>query len=568
MSEYNLMLAGAAGQGVNTAADILGRYAKCLGFNVYMAPDYQSRIRGGHNFIRLRIADKALAAAVGRLDVLLAFNQESIAGHRGEMKPGGLIIAAEDSGNQAEKAPADLRFSLLPRDLGPPEARQDKFTGIKFPALLAALLGLPMAPLRQLVEEMLGTHLSARDLATNLAIIDDAARFEAAKNFSWSLPACSLPESSLLLSGHAALALGLTAGGLGFYAGYPMSPATSVMNHLASFAKKLDFAVEQVEDEIAAVNAALGAAFAGLRAATGSSGGGIALMSEGLGLAGISETPLVVVNAQRSGPATGMATRSEQGDLLQVLFAGQGEFPRIVLAPSNAEEAFYLAAEALNLAEIYQVPVFLLTDQILGDAQVTVEELDWRRIEIDRGRLAPEPDEPALLARYALTDSGISPRAFAGSSRWIIQQDSHEHTEVGRLSDDRRNRQQQYDKRRCKLTAFAAPLPEIEGDADGLVLLTWGSTAGPLREAVGRLRAEGFRLGLAVFRYLNPLPVAGINQLLAGAQRLMTVEMNASGQLGRWLKMECGLPLAGHLGRIDGRIFLVEELYEMIRDQM
>jgi 2-oxoglutarate ferredoxin oxidoreductase subunit alpha len=358
----------------------------------------------------------------------------------------------------------------------------------------------------------------------------------------------------------------MIAAGVGVYVGYPMSPATSILNTLAQHGSEVGIAVEQVEDEIAALNAAIGAAYAGARAATGSSGGGLSLMTEAIGLAGVTETPVVIVDAQRSGPATGMATRTEQSDLLFIVHAAQGEFPRVVLSPSDHEDAFYLTAEAFNLAERWQLPVFILDDQAFADAQCSVPEYDLSKVAIDRGLIAPEPEQSAVLRRYEVTDSGVSPRAYPVLSRWIVVQDSHEHDEVGHLTDDPGNRVSQVEKRMRKLVGVAATLPGpevIHGDADTL-LLCWGSTAGPLREALGILRERGHDLGAAVFRYLYPMNEDNVQSALRSARQLLTVEGNYTGQLGQLLLLQTGISVHGHIGKIDGRLFTVEDVLELV----
>jgi len=500
MLEYNIVLAGAAVQGVQTTAELCARFCHRLGYHLFLTHDYQSRVRGGHNFMRLRLADRPLAAAVAGIDMLLAFNRESLELYLPALKEGGQALASAS----VTTGIRDSRVFSFPEDLLP-EAKAEKFVGVKLLVRFAVGVGFEPEVLKRLVSEFFDESRSKEILALNLEIIEVFSRLPKTGPV-WLQPKAKqrAPVGALRLSGHAGLALGLVAGGLGLYAGYPMSPATSVMNYLAAFGKESDLVVEQVEDEIAALNVACGAAFAGLRAVTGTSGGGISLMTETVNLAGISETPVVIINAQRPGPATGMATRTEQSDLLQAVFAGQGEFPRAVLAPTGPENAFYLAAEALNLAEVWQLPVFVLTDQALGDAQTLVPEYDLERVVIDRGQVASEPESSQLLARYRLTESEISPCAYAGSSRWIVQQDSHEHTEIGRLSDDRENRVAQFDKRRRKGEGLAAvfPGPEIYGDDDGLLLLCWGSRFFATSIRLIALWSPGFWLRLSFWRRL------------------------------------------------------------------
>ena len=375
----------------------------------------------------------------------------------------------------------------------------------------------------------------------------------------------------LLVSGNEALALGMIAGGIGVYAGYPMTPSTSIMNTLAEHGPAAGIAVEQAEDEIAALHMAIGASYMGTRAATGTSGAGICLMSEALGLAGMSETPVVIVDAQRAGPSTGMSTRTEQSDLLFTVHASHGEFPRAVLSPSSHEEAFYMGAEAFNIAERWHVPVFLLTDLYFADSEASVPVFDLSRVTIDRGPIAPEPEETAVLRRYEPTPSGVSPRAFPGLSKWLIGCDSHEHDESGLLTDDRANRVLQHGKRMRKLGGIAAgsPAPRVSGAPAEDLFLCWGSTAGALEEAASIIRSrDGGRIATGVFSSLFPVNGAAVTEALAGFRRIFTVETSYGGQLGRLLRMETGIETAGHIGKADGRPFTVEEMTGLLRDTM
>ncbi|NLH49096.1 MAG: 2-oxoacid:acceptor oxidoreductase subunit alpha [Myxococcales bacterium] len=566
MADLNLVIAGAAGQGVQSAAAILGRLLLRQGLHVFVTQDYQSRIRGGHNFMAIRIADRPVSASVRNIHYLIALNEESLRLHLPNLQADGLALCmAEDRGEVA-----DPRIRALPAEVGPVGARNAKYVGVKLMAMFAEMTGFTKAPLIDAVQVEMGKRLKPEVLQLNLEAIDAAAAFVAAPD-RHALPFQTDPgRERLFLEGNEALALGLIAGGIGVYAGYPMSPATSVLNTLAEFGAKAGIVVEQVEDEIAALNVALGAAFAGARAAAGTSGAGISLMSEAIGLAGISETPVVVIDAQRPGPSTGMATRTEQSDLLFVAHASQGEFPRIILAPTDHRDAFYLGAEALNLAERWQVPVFIMTDQVLADAQQTVDEFDLSTVKIERGAIAAEPPEPTLMKRYAVTPSGVSPRAIPTQSKWIVQQDSHEHTEVGHLSDNRENRVRQVDKRERKRDGIAAefPGPEIVGDPDGTLFLAWGSTVGPVLEAAELLRARGRKVGVAVFRHLFPMNKERTAVALSRAARRFTIEVNQTGQLGKLLLLETGLTTDGHLGKYDGRLFTVQEALARLEEAL
>jgi 2-oxoglutarate ferredoxin oxidoreductase subunit alpha len=463
---------------------------------------------------------------------------------------------------------ADGRLLVLPTDTGPEDARRPQFAGVKLVAMLAGLLGLSGQLLTEVVAEQLGKSKAGAIVELNRQAIAAVFALRREREVPPPLVPGEPASNQLLVSGHEAVAMGMIAAGIGVYAGYPISPATAILNLLTENGPALGVAVEMVEDEIAACNIAIGAAYAGVRAATGTSGAGISLMTEAIGLAGITETPLVIVDGQRSGPSTGMATRTEQSDLLFVVHASQGEFPRAVLAPTGSEDAFYLTTEAFNLADRWQVPVFVLTDHHLATAQATVTEYALGRVTIDRGEMAAEPDEVQVLARYAVTASGVSPRALPVVSKWLVAQDSHEHNERGIVTDNPQNRERQVAKRMRKLTGMAAsfPGPEVIHPEAATLILCWGSTVGPVLEAVEELRGQGQDLGVALFRHLYPMNRERVRAALPTEKRLLTVEGNYTGQLGKLLLMETGLATAGHIGKIDGRLFTVEDVVARVSE--
>lgn len=562
MSHLNIVIAGAAGQGVQSAGEILGKTLLRLGYHIFITQDYQSRVRGGHNFISVRFSDSPLAAPVRLADYLLALNEESVGLRLGELAPEGLAFCLEaDKGSNA-----DPRLRVLPGSVGPEAAKGEKFAAVKLVSMLFASLGFPPEVLAGSVKKLFEGHLKPELLQANLDSVAAVSAFIDAKDVR---PPAFKPDPSpdrMLLSGNSAVALGMVAAGIGVYAGYPMTPSTSLLNDLGTAGPKSGIAVEQAEDEIAALNLAIGASYAGVRAACGSSGPGMSLMCEAIGLAAVTETPVVIYDGQRAGPSTGMATRTEQGDLLTLVNASHGEFPRAIISPASHEDSFFLAAEAFNIADAWQVPVFLLNDMCQAGSESTVKEFDVSRLRIDRGLIAPEPAEPEVLARYAVTDSGVSPRAVPGLSNWVVSCDSHEHNEHGHLTDDPGNRVRQHSKRMRKFAGMAAafPGPEIVNPGQKICLLAWGSTVGPLLEARTLLKEKGLDFSVAVFKYLYPLDPVKVREALKGFSGLFTVEQNYSGQLGRLLRMECGVETRGHIGKYDGRNFTVEDAVTLV----
>jgi len=558
MTDINVVIAGAAGQGVQGAATILGKVLLRSGFYLYTTQDAQSRIRGGHNFSSIRFSDRPLDAGVRRIDFLLALNNESLARHMGKLESEGMAFCV--AGTEGDLA--DGRLLVLDGKLGPEGAGRPQFNGVKLLAMLAGRLGLSRQVLGEVVRERFGKTKGEAIIDLNLQAIDAVfASIQQGTSRPVALPA-SKADNRMLVSGHEAVALGMIGAGIGVYAGYPMSPSTAIMNILAENGPALGIAAEMAEDEIAAINMAIGASYAGVRAAVGTSGAGVSLMTEAIGLAGISETPLVIVDGQRSGPSTGMATRTEQSDLLFVVHASQGEFPRAVLAPADQEDCFYLTAEAFNIADQWQLPVFVMTDHNLADSQATLEEYDLSRLTIDRGAMASDPGKVLELRRYEITPSGVSPRALPVVSQWLVAQDSHEHDEFGRLTDNPENRVNQVDKRMRKLAGMAAsfPGPEVIHPKATTMLLCWGSTVGPVKEALEILRARGYDLGAAIFRYLYPMNRERVRAALADKKRLLTIEANYTGQLGKLVLLETGLATAGHIAKYDGRLFTVEDV--------
>lgn len=562
MNSINVVIAGAAGQGVQSAGEILGKTLLRLGYHVFITQDYQSRVRGGHNFISVRFSGAPLAAPLRRADYLLALNGESVGLRLGELGGEGLAFCLEaDKG-----ANADPRLRALPDSVGPEAAKGEKFAAVKLVSMLFASLGFPPEILSGSVKKLFEGRLKPEVLQANLDSVAAVSAFLDAKDVR---PPSFKPDPSpgrMLISGNGAAALGMAAAGIGVYAGYPMTPSTSLLNELGTAGPKLGIAVEQAEDEIAALNLAIGASYAGARAACGSSGPGMSLMGEAIGLAAITETPVVIYDGQRSGPSTGMATRTEQGDLLTLVNASHGEFPRAIISPASHEDSFFLAAEAFNIADAWQVPVFLVNDMCQAGSECTVKEFDLSRVRIDRGLIAPEPAEPSVLARYAVTDSGVSPRAVPALSDWVVSCDSHEHDEHGHLTDDPANRVRQHSKRMRKLAGMAAafPGPEIVNPGQKVCLIAWGSTAGPLLEARALLKEKGLDFSVAVFRYLYPLNTVKVREALKGFGKLFTVEQNYTGQLGRLLRMECGVETQGHIGKYDGRNFTVEDAAALV----
>ncbi len=554
--DYSVKVGGEAGQGINTIASILSRSFADQGLYLFAYQDYYSRVRGGHNFYQVRTASFPVYSFSDKLEVLVALDKASLDLHAGELNPGGVVIYDQ----KIEAA------NSLPNALPLPMEELGKEHGGKAVMGNTVAAGAAWQVLdgdHKILENSLKRLFQKKGSAIAEANIRAArAGAEYARdNFSGRC-SCQLQKGSLnkslVLTGNEALALGSLAAGCRFISSYPMTPASGVMQYMARQIDRLPLAFEQAEDEIAAIHMSIGAANAGARAMVATSGGGFSLMVEGLSLAGMNETPLVIVLGQRPGPATGMATRTEQGDLLFALHAGSGEFPRAIFAPRTVEEAFWTAAHAFNVAEKYQVPVFILSDQHLADSYYTVEPFNLNKVVIDRGEILPEEllEQMETYHRYKITDSGISPRAFPGQSRKCVMVPGNEHTENGYSTEDPEVRTRMQDKRMRKHKTLAGKIkpPESYGDNNPhTILLTWGSSFGACREAVDKVNRQGEKWQVLSFPQLWPFPGEEAMEMFGKATRIVSVEMNSTGQLGRLLRVETGKQPDMAVLKYDGR---------------
>jgi 2-oxoglutarate ferredoxin oxidoreductase subunit alpha len=549
------MVGGEAGQGVQSVGFILAKALARGGYYVFADQDYESRVRGGHNFLRVRVNDSEVGAISEKVDILLALNQETIELHHRELVRGGVTVF---DGEKIKDIKSDGAFFSVPLENLAEEKAGAGLMGNT--VALGAALGLvhyDLATLARVLREHFGTGETGEG-----NVKAAAAGYEYAVNnfkgeFKQSLSPLS-DKKRMLINGNEAIALGAIAAGCTFIAAYPMTPATSIMEYLASKSDEFGLVVVQPEDEISAINMIIGAAFAGTRAMTATSGGGFCLMVEGLGLAGMTETPIVVVVGQRPGPAIGLPTRTEQGELLFALHASHGEFPRAVLAPATIEDAFWLTVKAFNLAERYQLPVILLTDQHLASSYSTIDKFDLSKVSIDRGLLLTKEEIVKLgeYKRHQITPSGISPRALPLEENALVVTDSDEHDEEGHLIEDADIRTQMMLKRLRKLDALRDEIqrPRIYGPQKAeIALIGWGSTYGALKEAVDILQGDGLDVNLLHLNELWPFPFEAVTDALDGVRKSFVVENNATGQLARLIRAETGRKATGSILKFDGR---------------
>jgi 2-oxoglutarate ferredoxin oxidoreductase subunit alpha len=570
IDELNVMVAGAAGQGMQTIGFILGKILIRGGCEVFAMQDNESRIRGGHNFFQIRGSRKPVRSASMPLQVLIALNQESIDKHAHDVVESGAIIFDSEKCTVAE---GDNRFLGLPLErLAVEKGGNRIFENAVAIAAVLAILGWDF----QRLEDFLREYFAAKTDAVEGNVKAARAGYEATRKKAERFKTLDFPPresgSQMFITGHEAVAIGALAAGCQFMSAYPMSPSTSIMMYLAGRADDFDMVVEQAEDEIAAINMALGASYGGVRSLTATSGGGFSLMVEAFGLAGVSETPLVVVEAQRPGPATGLPTRTEQADLLFVLHASQDEFPRAIFAPGTAREAFYTTIKAFDIAEKYQIPVVLLTDQFLADSYFTEQKFDTSRVRIDRHLLSEaEARQMDSYKRYEITESGISPRSIPSAFGFEVVADGHEHDEYGHITEDAGIRAKMVEKRLRKMETLAQEMdsPHQMGDPEAEHLLVgWGSTYGPMAEAIEILNGEGVSAGGVHLNGLWPFPAQEMAKILGGAKKWAVVEGNGTGQLARLIQMEIQEKPHGRILKYTGRPFTANEIVDGFREEV
>jgi 2-oxoglutarate/2-oxoacid ferredoxin oxidoreductase subunit alpha len=565
VNDMTFKIAGAAGQGVESSGAGFSQALARGGLHIFALQDYMSRIRGGLNFFQVRVHRNPLYCHEEAVHVLLPLNEEALETYRDEVVKGGAIIYDQELKVDRRSVAARGRKAMpVPLIDIAKEHGERVMANTAALGAAAGVVGYSYERLADVIRQNFKSK-GGEVVAANLRVARAAylyAEEQYAAEFEWKLEPIDGAPQRLVMAGNQALALGALAGGCRFISAYPMTPATSIIEWLAKHEKEYGVVTKHAEDEIAAICMAIGANFVGARAMTATSGGGFSLMAEALGLAGMCEVPLVLVEAMRGGPSTGLPTRTEQSDLLFLLHASQGEFPRLALAPGTVEECFECGWRAFNLAETYQTPVLILTDQLLAASlrTVDVDAIDMEAVTIDRGKLLGAEDLEALEERYkrhAFSEDGISPRALPGHPRAVYATASDEHDEYGHITEDQENRRHMMDKRMAKLETARrdiAPPTRYGPDEAGVVLVGWGSTYGVLREVVDRL--EG-RARLVHFRDLWPFPAEAAAEALAGG-RLVVVENNATAQFKQLLQGETCLQVEATILRYDGRPFSPE----------
>jgi 2-oxoglutarate ferredoxin oxidoreductase subunit alpha len=569
----NIMAGGEAGQGVQSIGAILARALARGGFDIFADQDYESRVRGGHNFFRIRASTDKVLALSPSLDMLIALNKETIDLHQNEVKIGGVIIY--DGEQIKTDARSDRHFSVPFTRLAQ-ETAQNKL--MSNTVAVGAVLGLANYDFTLLTSilEYEFSHHGEKTVKDNIAAAQagyDYAK-EYGRNLSFPrLQSLKTKSQKILVNGNEALCLGALAAGCKFVAGYPMTPSSPILEYMADKGRQYGTVMIHVEDEISAINMAVGAGYAGVRSMAATSGGGFALMVEGLALAGMTETPVVVVLGQRPGPATGLPTRTEQAELFFAMHAGHGEFARAVFAPADAADAFYTTIKAFNLAEKYQTPVIILTDHHLASSYVTVDKFDLSKVAIDRGPMLTDEEVNKITdyKRHLVTVSGVSSRALPGQGKALVVTDSDEHDETGHMIEDATTRHRQVEKRLRKLDGLKSEVtpPEFRPAKDAAVtLIGWGSIYGAIREAAAILDKEGVPINTLHFSQVWPFPAEATVAAMEKTKKNIVVEGNATAQLAALIKRETGKTVGNAILKYDGRPFSPGEIIDRLRPSL
>jgi 2-oxoglutarate ferredoxin oxidoreductase subunit alpha len=554
--DVSLVICGAAGQGIQTIEYFLVRIFKQSQFNIFSTREYMSRIRGGSNSTDIRISSKRVGAPVSKIDILFALNKDALTHLKDRISEKTVILGEKEKlGDEYEIV--DVPFTKIASEIG----------GIIYANTIA--VGV-VSKLFQIDPEVIHDFLRKRFGKKGEEIVQNNINaikkgYEITTSLfgsqEFEIKRGQGIEDEILLNGVEAVALGAIAGGCNFVSSYPMSPSTGVLTFLSQHAKEFNIIAEQAEDEISAINMVLGAWYAGGRAMVTTSGGGFALMCEGVSLAGMIESPVVIHLAQRPGPATGLPTRTEQGDLQLALYAGHGEFPRIILAPGNPKEAFYLTQKAFNLADKYQVPVFVLTDQFLIDSYYNMPNFDISDLKIENNIVKTDKN----YKRYKFTENGLSPRGIPAFGEGLVCLDSDEHDEEGHITESMEIRTKMVDKRLRKMALIRNEIepPKLIGKNDYKILIIgWGSNLNVVTETLERLGRED--VSFLHFTQLYPLHPKTSDYLKKAAD-IIIIENNATSQFGNLIKLYTGFEIRKRILKYSGLPFYVEEVLDCLK---
>jgi len=547
LKDFSILIGGKAGKGTKLAGLIIGKLFNQIGYHIYIYEDYQSLIRGGHNFSQIRVSEKKFQSRKEKIDFLLALDENTLNLHQKFLEKNGVLIFNSD------KISSKKGIGI------PIETIAKKEGGLPIMANIALISGFAkIAGLEwQILEKVLKSEIK-REIELNLNIAKRA--YELTKNLIKIEKIKRKP--CLLLTGNEATALGAVKAGLKLYFAYPMTPATSILNFLAKKQDEFNIQTIQPEDEISVINMALGSAFAGAKSMVGTSGGGFALMTEALSLAGQSETPILIVESQRGGPSTGIPTYNLQADLQFILSAGHGDFLRLVITPGDAEQCLYYSGLALNLAWRYQTPAILLLDKDISENTFSCHEEILKQIKSESPLLW---NKKGNYQRYKITQDGISPLAFPGQKNVIIKTNSYEHDEYGITTDNEKKVEKMQEKRLKKFEIMKKEIEKLEAvkiygnKKSEIAILAWGITKGTAIEA-----AENLGIKLIQPIIIEPFPKKQMEKALKGVKKLFSVELNTTGQMAKILNQN-GIKVDGKILKYNGRPFFASEIEKKLK---
>ncbi len=561
--DITILIAGAAGQGIQTIGALLARVCHAAGLYIFSTDDFESRIRGGHSFHQLRIGTRALSASA-HIDILVAVNEREYEFHKSRVRETGIVLINSNDQTPEHSCVVHLPFDAAAKKAGGVIASNTVAAG--------AVLAIIGAGFREFESVLRDNFKGKSEEVLQLNFLagkkgyDMGKAVEFPKHFDFD----GKNHHHLVMSGAKAAALGALAADCRFFSFYPMSPGTGIISSVVKYAEELPIVIEQAEDELAAINMVIGASFSGVRALTATSGGGFCLMTEGLGLAAMTETPVVIINAQRPGPATGLATRTAQPDLLFTIHASQDEFPRFVFAPGTVLETFNSVKKAFYLSEKYQVPAIVLMDQFLADSSRTESEAFEVGFEHESFLdLETQMSQKQLYLRYKQTQTGVSPRRVPCISEGLVRSTGNEHTQEGLSSEDPENRTNMVEKRLKKIVLMKdeTRMPSVFCEGSKFYLTGWGSVKGSIMEACLNLRGQGIDAGWIIFEDIWPLDSQKLTKLLEH-KKLIMVEGNATCQMGTLIRQITGLDYMASILKYDGRPIYPEYIMEKVKQIM
>jgi 2-oxoglutarate/2-oxoacid ferredoxin oxidoreductase subunit alpha len=558
--DVSIVICGEAGQGIQTVESILIKAFKFGGYHVCSTKEYMSRVRGGENSTEIRVSSKRICAYVNRIDILIAISKGAIDHLKDRISKNTIIIGDEETLKHLEKEDViKIPFLKIARDIGGPI-----YANVIAAGAISKILNIDKEIFDECIKSLFerkGEKILNGDLKAGTEGYKIGENLS--KSINIEIEKNDQIKDELLLDGTEVVGMGCIAGGLRFISSYPMTPASDLQVFLAKYSNEFNIIFEQSEDEISAINMGLGAFYAGARAMVATSGSGFALMEEGAGLARINETPIVVYLGQRPGPAVGMPTRTSQEDLDLALY-GHGETPKIIFAPGKLEDAFYLSQKAFNIADKYQIPVFILSDQYFSDVYYNIPSINLENIKIEDHIIKTNEN----YKRYKFTDNGISPRGIPGFGNGLVVVDPHEHDEEGHITEDKNIRSKMVEKRLKKLDGIKKDIipPELIGSPDyNVLVIGWGSTYGIIKEALDNLKRED--IGFLYFKQVYPLHKS-IKKYLDNADKTIIFENNAESQFANLIKLETDFKIDKHILKYNGSPFSVEEVTESLKNFM